>query len=293
MMRYIVLIIMAISFNSCKEKEEGKIARVVKEWNGKIIQFPDSFCLEMYTKDTVIVKSKREQSTYTILNYVDTIGCLSCKLQLSRWKEMIDELDSIYPKKVNCLMVFNTNRKKQLIKLLRYYQFEHYVYMDDNDTLNKKNKFLNEENFHTFLLDKNDRIVAIGNPILRPRVKDLYYNIISDKTMITTSEDKQPVTVVNLSKYILDFENFSWNIEKSAEITVENVGKVPLIINDVITSCGCTTVDYTKSPVRPGGSTVLRINYKADHPEFFNKTVTVYCNAENSPLRLEIKGNAQ
>lgn len=32
MMRYIVLIIMAISFNSCKEKEEGKIARVVKEW---------------------------------------------------------------------------------------------------------------------------------------------------------------------------------------------------------------------------------------------------------------------
>ncbi|MCS3168053.1 DUF1573 domain-containing protein [Bacteroides fragilis] len=35
------------------------------------------------------------------------------------------------------------------------------------------------------------------------------------------------------------------------------------------------------------------VTYKADHPEHFNKTITVYCNSSVSPLRLKIMGNAK
>ena len=107
MTRLVRLIFIAILLLSCKESKQNRIARLVNEWNGKIIQFPDSMCLTSYRNDTAIVKYIREQTPYTILNYVDTIGCVSCMLQLPRWKTMMEELDSLYPNKVTCLMVFN------------------------------------------------------------------------------------------------------------------------------------------------------------------------------------------
>ncbi|WP_373758627.1 DUF1573 domain-containing protein, partial [Bacteroides heparinolyticus] len=54
-----------------------------------------------------------------------------------------------------------------------------------------------------------------------------------------------------------------------------------------------TTVTYSKEPVQPGKEIVLEVSYKAEHPEHFNKTITVYCNAEISPLVLQINGDAK
>lgn len=292
MTRLVRLIFIAILLLSCKESKQNRIARLVNEWNGKIIQFPDSMCLTSYRNDTAIVKYIREQTPYTILNYVDTIGCVSCRLQLPRWKTMMEELDSLYPSKVTCLMVFNPQGKRKLIKHLRNNQFNYFVYIDEMDTLNRMNKFLNEEDFGTFLLDKNDKIVAIGNPVLKPRVRDLYFHIISGK-MVVSSVDKEALTVVSLLKDKVDLRDFSWNKEREAEFVISNVGKLPLVINDVITSCGCTKVDYTKKPILPGENIILKIKYKAEQPEHFNKTITVYCNAEGSPFHLKISGNAK
>ena len=286
------MIFISILLLSCKESKQNRIARLVNEWNGKIIQFPDSMCLTSYRNDTAIVKYIREQTPYTILNYVDTIGCVSCRLQLPRWKTMMEELDSLYPNKVTCLMVFNPQGKRKLIKHLRNNQFNYFVYIDEMDTLNRMNKFLNEEDFGTFLLDKNDKIVAIGNPVLKPRVRDLYFHIISGK-MVVSSVDKEALTVVSLLKDKVDLGDFSWNKEREAEFVISNVGKLPLVINDVITSCGCTKVDYTKKPILSGENIILKIKYKAEQPEHFNKTITVYCNAEGSPFHLKISGNAK
>ena len=61
----------------------------------------------------------------------------------------------------------------------------------------------------------------------------------------------------------------------------------------MIASCGCTTVDYTQKPVHSDEDTVLKISYKAEHPGHFDKTLTVYCNAENAPFKLRVTGNAE
>lgn len=204
----------------------------------------------------------------------------------------MEELDSLYPTKVTCLMVFNPKGKRKLIKHLKNNQFNYFVYIDEKDTLNRMNKFLNEEDFGTFLLDKNDKIVAIGNPVLKPRVRDLYFNIISGETVVS-SVDKEELTVISLSKDKVDLGNFSWNKERETEFVISNVGKLPLVINDVITSCGCTKVDYIKKPILPGDNIILKIKYKAEQPEHFNKTITVYCNAESAPFKLNISGNAK
>lgn len=66
-----------------------------------------------------------------------------------------------------------------------------------------------------------------------------------------------------------------------------------VLIQDVVTSCGCTSVTYPREPVKPDGKLVLEVIYKAEYPEHFNETITVYCNAESSPIQLEINGDAE
>ncbi|MBQ8242618.1 MAG: DUF1573 domain-containing protein [Bacteroidaceae bacterium] len=37
----------------------------------------------------------------------------------------------------------------------------------------------------------------------------------------------------------------------------------------------------------------VKVIYEAEQAKHFNKTVMVYCNVKNSPLRLMVKGDAQ
>ena len=145
---------------------------------------------------------------------------------------------------------------------------------------------------HTFLLDEHNKVLAIGNPMHNPKIKELYMNIIFDKQKISEAEDKKQ-TKVMIDKWCVDMGAFDWKKQKSCEFILTNIGQELLVVDNVITSCGCTTVEYSKVPVQPEKNLILKVNYIAERPEYFNKTITVYCNAEDSPFHLKISGNAK
>lgn len=73
-----------------------------------------------------------------------------------------------------------------------------------------------------------------------------------------------------------------------------NSGASPLILNNVQASCGCTTPEWTREPIAPGGKGMIKVSYNPkNRPGPFNKTVTVTSNAENSPVVLRIKGTVE
>lgn len=139
----------------------------------------------------------------------------------------------------------------------------------------------------------DNKVLAIGNPIHNPKVKELYLKIIRGEKVGQEDKSKQVVTKVNVDKTSVSMGNFNWQEEQKATFTLKNTGDKLLVIQDVATSCGCTTVSYSKEPVQPGKETTLEVAYKADRPEHFAKTITVYCNAEHSPLTLKISGDAE
>ena len=75
------------------------------------------------------------------------------------------------------------------------------------------------------------------------------------------------------------------------EFIFTNKGDLPLIINSVRASCGCTAPDWTREPVLPGKTWVIKAAYNTQIPGAFTKTITVYSNAVNSPVILTIKGD--
>jgi hypothetical protein len=62
--------------------------------------------------------------------------------------------------------------------------------------------------------------------------------------------------------------------------TFTNTGKEPLIIQRVQPSCGCTTPDWTKEPIAPGKTGMIKASYGTQgRPGHFEKTMTVFTNA--------------
>lgn len=110
-----------------------------------------------------------------------------------------------------------------------------------------------------------------------------------------TSEETKPVavTTVRIDRTTASMGSFDWKQEQKTDFTLVNTGNKPLIIHTINTSCGCTTVDFPKKPVRPGEEAVLHVSYKAEHEGYFNKTITVYCNVEFSPIKLKITGTGR
>ena len=288
-MRKIVTLIMCVwMLASCEESREEAMLRLVNEWNGKEIKFPSRSVFTIQGKDTVDFEFGN--ADYKVVTYIDSVGCTSCKLQLPRWKKLVAEVDSLTDGRVPFLFYFHPKDMKELRYLTRRDDFTYPVCFDEKDELNRLNQFPTDMTFQTFLLDKDNKVVAMGNPVLNPKIKDLYLGVIKGE-----KETGQVVnsTSMSVNQTVLDFGSFPQSEKQEKSFVLTNIGGGLLVIQDIITSCGCIKVEYSKEPVRPGGTLDVKVIYEAEQAEHFNKTVTVYCNTKDSPLRLAVKGNAE
>jgi len=81
----------------------------------------------------------------------------------------------------------------------------------------------------------------------------------------------------------------------SCIFTFTNIGEQPIVIHNVISSCGCTTPEWTREPVRPGATGTIQVKFSNDQgPYPFEKTLTVYVGVGRSslerPVVLRLRG---
>ena len=69
-----------------------------------------------------------------------------------------------------------------------------------------------------------------------------------------------------------------------------NTGTEAIVIQSVQASCGCTSPNWTKEPVAPGGKGEVLATYNPGGPAPFEKTLTVRSSGNPSAIYLRIKG---
>lgn len=72
--------------------------------------------------------------------------------------------------------------------------------------------------------------------------------------------------------------------------TFKNTGAKPLMIESVKPSCGCTSTNYTKTPIAPGESGFVEAAMKAKSVGIFKKSVAVTTNTDPRNHQLEFSG---
>ncbi len=108
-----------------------------------------------------------------------------------------------------------------------------------------------------------------------------------------------PIILCAQKKAVAYFNSSAHNFETIKEIDGKvchdfafiNKGEQPLIIRKVESTCGCMSPTWTKHPVLPGGKGFVRATFDpVNRPGNFDKTITVYTNAENPVQVLRIRG---
>ena len=105
-------------------------------------------------------------------------------------------------------------------------------------------------------------------------------------------EDSQAPETVEFDKTVHDFGDVSvTDGPLSCTFTLTNKGTEPISIYEVVSSCGCTDVKWTKGTLAPGQSGSISATYKnEDGPLPFDKTLTVYISGVKRPVVLRLRG---
>ena len=133
---YVLLAFGVFCFFSCKRTEKEQLTFLMKEWTRKEILFHDRAVFTIQGKDT-LDKFPYASTYYKIVTYVDSLGCLSCKLQLLERINFIAEVDSVTSRNVSFYFFFHPRNRKELIMTLQSEDFIYPVCIDLKDTFNK------------------------------------------------------------------------------------------------------------------------------------------------------------
>ncbi|WP_298368851.1 DUF1573 domain-containing protein [uncultured Lutibacter sp.] len=89
---------------------------------------------------------------------------------------------------------------------------------------------------------------------------------------------------------VIDYGKIEQNADGVRVFKFKNVGKSPLTITKVQSSCGCTVPKYSKEPILPGKTGEIEAKYATNRIGGFNKTLTIHSNASEPVKRIRIKG---
>ncbi len=113
-------------------------------------------------------------------------------------------------------------------------------------------------------------------------------------TLISTVGFSQngPKIVFAAKDNTIDYGKVTKNDNGTRDFIFSNTGNAPLIITDVLSTCGCTVPTKPTEPIMPGKTGKISIKYNMA-PGPIRKTITVESNAVNydsGRVALKIKG---
>ena len=120
----------------------------------------------------------------------------------------------------------------------------------------------------------------------------MIYLLLIEFCFIFILSSAQAQGILKFEKETHDFGTITEGGQAIYEFKFKNTGNQPIIISNVQPSCGCTTPDWTKEPILPSKSGIVKAVYSsAGRPGVFHKSITVTSSAATATQALFIKGN--
>lgn len=160
------------AFLLVKKKTDRNTEDLVAYWLNREIIIPDSLVFTRFATDTV--PFDYGQKPYRILVYGDSSGCTGCELQLKGWVRLMKEFEEIVPNQIEYLFILFPNDKQKLKTILQNERFYYPICIDEYDKTNTLNCFPKQKEAQPFLLDANNEVKVIGNPVYNPQIEELY-----------------------------------------------------------------------------------------------------------------------
>lgn len=121
---------------------------------------------------------KLKDRDYRLVVFADSAQCTPCFIShLSEWYEFLS-LEREGKLNVTFIIEPKTALYDETIERINKVQFLHPLYIDSNYQFRKSNPKIPEESmYHVFLLNKNNQIVLVGNPLHNKQIEEMIIEI--------------------------------------------------------------------------------------------------------------------
>ena len=106
----------------------------------------------------------------------------------------------------------------------------------------------------------------------------------------TVAENRTVVETVVLKEKSFDFGKIPQGRPVTHVFELVNKSKEPIMLENVMASCGCTTPEWSRDPIQPGATSTIKVGYNSAAEGPFNKSITIQV-AGGQVQTLVITGN--
>lgn len=125
----------------------------------------------------------QEKIKYII--YSDSMRCTPCAInKMYIWNSLL-EYSNNYKGQLNFYFIFSPARKdlqEMKFALIKNSKFNYPIFLDTLGEFERLNPHLPKNNtLHAFLLDENNNVILVGNPVHNNKIKEMFYAIVEEK----------------------------------------------------------------------------------------------------------------
>lgn len=167
----IIVFLLCVAFCSCNNEE--RMIREIKELSGREIIFPSGY-VSLSSDKSLSVDSLLRQNI-KIVSYIDNLQCTSCGVKmLHTWIDDVFNIDST----VSYVIIVQTQHKKSLFENIEAMRLTRPLMYYDTSIFGDVNKLDVLARNKTFLLDKDNKIILVGEPWNNSKLARLYSQTI-------------------------------------------------------------------------------------------------------------------
>lgn len=101
---------------------------------------------------------------------------------------------------------------------------------------------------------------------------------------------QKPDEVIKLNADSHDFGKIKQGVPVTTYFEITNISDKPVVLENVMASCGCTTPEWSKEPIAPHSTAKIKVGYNAAAPTPFTKDVNIKLAGIPETKVIHIKG---
>ena len=171
-------VLVFIIFSCCNE---GDLSKELSVLRSHPVVLPQREDLIIHNSDSI---SYNEENKLKYIVYTDSLDCSSCMVNnLVLWNPIIDYCKN-YEGNIVFYFFFSPAKKdlRSLYMLIKNSEFKYTIIVDGKKNFEKLNPHLPKNRaLHTFLLDENNNVILVGNPLHNKKIEEMFYKIVEEK----------------------------------------------------------------------------------------------------------------
>jgi hypothetical protein len=158
--------------------QKKQITETLSQMMDKEIVFPNALQAKILGRDTIV--DVLEKPGYKIITYADSSGCTDCRLNFYGWKLKMDEAKT-WNKPVDFIFILQPKDESELASLLKFNEWGIAVFYDKNTDFIRQNALSSDPLYQTFLINSENKIILVGNPVSNTTLWNLYKETIESQ----------------------------------------------------------------------------------------------------------------